>query len=131
MSWQQYVDDQIVAKIDCKTAAMGSLADGSLWGHFETAPQFAITADELKTIVTNMRSGPEYFQANGIRLGGEKFICLSAEEKLLRGRKGTSSMAVVATQTCVIAAVAKDGFSAGQLNTVVEKLADYLKTNNY
>lgn len=47
-----------------------------------------------------MRTNPSGFQETGIYLGGEKYICLYAEPTLLRGRKGSSAMIVVATNTC-------------------------------
>lgn len=61
---------------------------------------FQVTQEELKTIADGMRTNPTGFQATGIFLGGEKYICLYAEPTLLRGRKGSSAMIVVATNTC-------------------------------
>ena len=47
-----------------------------------------------------MRYKPSSFQENGIHLGGEKYFCLSAEGNLVRGRKGSSALCIVATNTC-------------------------------
>ncbi|XP_022656084.1 profilin-like [Varroa jacobsoni] len=131
MSWQQYVDNQICAFVQAKSAAIAGLNDGSIWAKFELAPNNAITSAEMKTIAENMRTKPQKFQETGIHLGGEKYVCLNAEEKLVRGRKGTSAMCIVATNTCLLVVSTVDGFPAGQLNTVVEKLADYLRQSNY
>lgn len=90
-----------------------------------------VTQQELKTIADTMRSNPGAFQECGIRLGGEKYICLHSDNQLVRGRKGNSALIVVATNTCLLIAATCDGFPAGQLNTVVEKLGDYLRGNNY
>lgn len=131
MSWQAYVDNQICAEVSCRIAAIAGLQDGAVWAKFEDPSAKPVTQDELKTIADGMRSNPSRFQETGIYLGGEKYICLYAEPTLLRGRKGSSAMIVVATNTCLLVAATTDGFPPGQLNTVVEKLGDYLKQNNY
>ena len=47
-----------------------------------------------------MKNNPSSFLECGIRLGGEKYFCLSAENNLVRGRKGSSALCIVATNTC-------------------------------
>lgn len=132
MSWQAYVDNQIRAQVQCKVAAIAGLNDGAIWAKFEEDPNAStVTQQELKTIADTMRSNPGAFQECGIRLGGEKYICLHSDNQLVRGRKGNSALIVVATNTCLLIAATCDGFPAGQLNTVVEKLGDYLRGNNY
>lgn len=90
-----------------------------------------ITQQELRTIADTMRTNPSAFNECGIYLGGNKYFCLSADSNLVRGRKGGSALAIVATNTCLLVAATEDGFPPGQLNTVVEKLGDYLRSNNY
>jgi len=131
MSWQAYVDNQICALVQCKSAAIASLADGSIWAQFQAKPEVAISQAELRAICDTLRSNPSRFTETGIMVGNEKYICLGAEEKLLRGRKGTSALVVVATNTTLLVATTVDGFPPGQLNSVVEKLGDYLRQNNY
>ncbi|KAL1432158.1 hypothetical protein MTO96_013492 [Rhipicephalus appendiculatus] len=109
MSWQAYVDNQICAQVQCTVAAIAGLADGAIWG----------------------KRSPSNFNENGIYIGGTKYVCLSAENTLVRGRKGSSAFIAVATTTCLLVAATVDGFPPGQLNTVVEKLGDYLRTNGY
>jgi profilin len=131
MSWQTYVDNQICAQVSCRVAVIAGLADGAVWAKFEKDLPSPVTQEELKTIGDALRNSPGSFQENGIRLGGEKYFCLSAENNLLRGRKGSSALIIVATNTCLLAAATTDGFPPGQLNTVVEKLGDYLRSNSY
>ena len=59
-----------------------------------------MTQEELRKIADTMRSNVKSFTEQGIWLGGEKYFCLSAESNLLRGRKGSSALCVVATNTC-------------------------------
>jgi len=131
MSWQAYVDNQICAAVSCRVAVIAGLQDGGIWAKFEKDTQQPVTQQELKTIADTMRTNPGGFQGNGIYLGGEKYFCLSAEPNLVRGRKGSSALCIVATNTCLLAAATVDGFPPGQLNTVVEKLGDYLRASNY
>jgi len=131
MSWQAYVDNQICAQVSCRLAVIAGLQDGAVWAKFEKDLAAPVTQEELKTIADAIKDNAGSFQENGIRLGGEKYFCLSAEPNLLRGRKGSSALCIVATNTCLLAAATTDGFPPGQLNTVVEKLGDYLRTNSY
>lgn len=65
---------------------------------FSPPPQ--VTQQELKTIADAIRSNPQSFLENGIHLGGEKYICIQADNTLVRGRKGSSALCIVATNTC-------------------------------
>lgn len=131
MSWQAYVDNQICSQVSCKIAVIAGLQDGTVWAKYEADEHSKITPEELKAIADTMKNNPGAFQETGIRFGGEKFFCLHAENNLLRGRKGSSALCVVATNTCLLAAATTDGFPPGQLNTVIEKLGDYLRSSNY
>jgi len=131
MSWQAYVDNQICAQVSCRLAVIAGLQDGAVWAKFEKDLPQSVSQQELKTIVDTMRTNANSFQENGIHLGGEKYFCLQAENNLIRGRKGSSALCIVATNTCLLLAATTDGFPPGQLNTVVEKLGDYLRANNY
>ncbi|KAG8186324.1 hypothetical protein JTE90_005856 [Oedothorax gibbosus] len=131
MSWQAYVDNEICAVVSCRVAVIAGLQDGSIWAKFEDPTGKPVTQQELKSIADGMRSNPGQFNETGVYVGGEKYICLSAEPTLIRGRKGSSALCVVATNTCLLVAATIDGFPPGQLNAVVEKLGDYLKSNNY
>ena len=130
MSWQAYVDNQICSYVETRLAIIASLADGAIWAKQEKS-QTPVTQQELKTIADTMRTNPQAFQEHGVHLAGEKYICLSAESNLIRGRKGSSQLCIVATKSCLLVVVTMDGFPPGVLNTVVERLGDYLVTNNY
>ncbi|KAI1285880.1 Profilin [Halotydeus destructor] len=133
MSWQTYVDNQICAQVSCRVAVIAGLQDGAVWAKFEKENELPsqVTQEELKKIADVIRSNPGVFQAEGIKLGGEKYIFLSSEPNLVRGRKNSSALCVVATNTCLLAAATTDGVAPGTLNLVVEKLGDYLRSNNY
>lgn len=131
MSWQPYVDDQICAKIDARFACIAGLGDGAIWAKKEINITSPLSQAELKTIADTMRTKPDDFFQKGILLGGEKFVAINAESALVRGRKGSSALIIVATNTCLLVAATADGYPAGQLNAVVEKLGDYMRGQNY
>lgn len=130
MSWQAYVDNQICNYVESKVAIIASLQDGAVWAKSEKSDK-QVTQQELKTIADTMRTNPQAFQEHGVHLAGEKYFCLSAESNLIRGRKGSAALCIVATKSCLLVVVTADGFPAGVLNTVVERLGDYLVTNNF
>ncbi|XP_077520581.1 profilin-like isoform X1 [Amblyomma americanum] len=131
MSWQAYVDNQICAQVQCTVAAIAALSNGAIWAKYEKDPNVTVSQQELQAIADTMRNNPTNFNENGIFIAGTKYVCLSADNSLVRGRKGTSAFIAVATKTCLLVAATVDGFPPGQLNTVVEKLGDYLKSNGY
>lgn len=130
MSWQAYVDNQICSFVQCKAAIIASLQDGAIWAKQEKSDN-QVTQQELKTIIDTMRNNPKAFLEHGVHLAGEKYFCLMAENNLIRGRKGSSALCIVATKSCLLVVVTVDGFPPGVLNTVVERLGDYLMTNNF
>lgn len=130
MSWQAYVDDQICSVVQSKLAVIASFADGSIWAK-KVDQEKNVTQQELQVIANTMRTNPNNFLEHGIHLAGEKYFCLAAEPKLIRGRKGSQALCIVATNTCLLVVVTIDGFPPGILNTVVERLGDYLLQNNF
>jgi profilin len=130
MSWQAYVDNQICNYVETKLAIIASLQDGTVWAKQEKSDK-QVTQQELKTIADTMRTNPKAFQEHGVHLAGEKYFCLMAEPNLIRGRKGSSALCIVATKSCLLVVVTADGFPPGVLNTVVERLGEYLVTNNF
>lgn len=130
MSWQTYVDDHICKYVSCKSAIIASLQDGAIWAKQEKQEK-PVTQQELKVISDTMRTNPNSFLEHGVHLAGEKYFCLSADSNLIRGRKGSSALCIVATKSCLLVVVTTDGFPPGLLNTVVERLGDYLISTHY
>lgn len=130
MSWQSYINNQICHPIKARFAVIAGLQDGVIWAEKENSG-VTVTQQELKTIADTMRTNPKSFCEQGVYLGGEKYVCLLAESNLIRGRRGSAALSIVATKTCLIVVVTIDGFPPGTLNTVVEKLGEYLVSENY
>ncbi|XP_023329744.1 profilin [Eurytemora carolleeae] len=125
MSWQSYVDDQLIATKVIKDAIICG-HDGNVWA---TSPGLSATPAELKTIITNL--GNSEALVNGVTLAGIKYMYLSGNEKVIRARKGTSGIHVMKTVQAVIVCRYEEPIVAEQAATVTEKLGDYLISVGY
>ncbi|KAJ1485444.1 profilin-1B [Baffinella frigidus] len=126
MSWQAYVDDQMVATgfVD-KGAIFG--VDGSQWA---ITPGFAISPEEAAAITTAANT-PSTVLGGGLTLQGHKYMILRADDSAIYGRKGNLGFCVVKTNQAVLLGHFGENVQPGQCNVVVEKLGDYLKENGY
>ncbi len=151
MSWQAYVDTQLVATGHVKDACMIGAADGSVWGltgEFQPRYYEAETSDDqgnpLKITVNEVNDLLECFQAyfesapaNGLRINGVKYMWLgTAEEngvKYVRAQKGQTSLCMSASNSCIIIATADK--AAGNVFTAcitaVVNLTAYLNESGY
>jgi len=121
MSWQQYVDQQLLAtKMVSQAVICGH--DGSIWAKSEG---FAPTADELKTLLANY-GAVDALSMNGIKLAGTKYMYLSSSDKVVRAKKGTSGIHTIKTNKALIACLYEDPIVPEQAAMVTEKLGDYL-----
>merc|ERR1712002_877318 len=75
MSWQSYVDTQLISK-DLKGAAIAGL-DGNIWAKSEG---FNITVDEIKTVLNNFDE-PSKLASTGINVCGTKYFISVATTK--------------------------------------------------
>merc|ERR1719281_2262699 len=121
MSWQSYVDDQLLAtKMVSKAAICGH--DGNVWA---TSAGFGVTAPELKFIATNF-GNMSVMPMSGINVGGTKYMFLSANDKVMRGKKGTSGVHIMKTVQAIIVCVYHEPIVAEQCANTTEKLGEYL-----
>ena len=151
MSWQAYVDTQLVATGHVKDACMIGAADGSVWGltgEFQPRYYEAETSDDqgnpLKITVNEVNDLLECFQAyfesapaNGLRIYGVKYMWLGTPEengvKYVRAQKGQTSLCMSASNSCIIIATADK--AAGHVFTAcitaVVNLTAYLNESGY
>lgn len=130
MSWQSYVDNQICNVVSSKLAIIASLDSGAIWAKLDESEK-QVSQNELKVIADTIKANPQAFLESGIHLAGEKYFCLSAEQNLVRGRRNSSALIIVATRTCLLVVATTEGFPPGVLNTCVERLGEYLVQNNF
>jgi len=83
------------------------------------------SAEELAAIVKGFVS-PSQIQASGIRIEGQKYFAVSANERTIQGKKGGDGLVAVKTKQAVLVALYVAPNQAPEATTIVEKLADYL-----
>eukprot|EP00949_MAST-11_sp_MAST-11-sp1_P001560 g1560.t1 len=151
MSWQAYVDTQLVATGHTTQAAMIGKEDASVWANTEDFMPRAYQAEssddagnpitldinEAQDFVTMAYYEFEQAPENGLRLNGEKYMWLGtgdeAGTKYVKAAKGTKTMIISGSVSCVIVAVADkaQGQMFGQLIPAVTGLAAYLAESGY
>jgi len=128
MSWQSYVDDNLVGTgLILKAAMTGH--DGSIWA---ITPGFNLTEAEVRALVAGYTSQAD-FQSKGIFIEGVKYQYLQIiDDRSIYGKFGSdNSLFVVKTGQCLLVAVSGKGMAPGSSANVVEKLADYLIESGY
>merc|ERR1712114_58054 len=83
MSWQSYVDDQLISTNMIKNAVIAG-HDGNIWA---SSTGFNVTAAELKVILDRY-TNTDLMAMNGLMVGGTKYMFLSANDRVIRGKKG-------------------------------------------
>ncbi|TPX54254.1 hypothetical protein PhCBS80983_g05986 [Powellomyces hirtus] len=82
MSWQQYVDSNLLGTGKVQKAAIHGL-DGSLWA---TSAGFSVGPAEAAAIVKGF-TDPSGLRASGIFIVGEKYMTLRADDRAIYGKK--------------------------------------------
>jgi profilin len=123
MSWQSYVDDQLLAtKVVTKAVIAGH--DGSIWAASEG---FKISTEDIKKLLVNFENRDTLAQ-NGVTVAGTRYIYLSSTDRVLRARKGNSGVHVMKTVQAVIICQYEEPVVPEQCAAVTEKLGEYLIT---
>jgi len=126
MSWQTYVDVNLVGtKKITKAAIIGQ--KGGVWA---SSPGYTISVEEQVDAVRAF-DNPATTQASGIRLGGQKFFTIHADPRSVYGKKAADGCVLVKTTQAVLIAEYIAPTQAGEVTTIVEKLADYLISVQY
>jgi len=126
MSWQSYVDDQLISTNMIKNAVIAG-HDGNIWA---SSSGFNVTAAELKVILDRY-SSTDQLAMNGVTVGGTKYMFLSANDRVVRARKGQSGVHCIKTVQALIVCVYEEPVVPEQAATVTEKLGEYLISVGY
>ncbi|KAN0040255.1 hypothetical protein ACTA71_012145 [Dictyostelium dimigraforme] len=124
MSWQQYVDSNLVGAGFASACLIG--LDGGVWA---TSTNFSLQGTEGKNIVALFAKDGAAF-ATGIHVAGKKYMAIKSEARSVYGKLGAGGVVCVKTTTGVIVAVYDDKLQPGAAVNIAEKLADYLIDNN-
>ncbi|KAF7035352.1 hypothetical protein CFC21_046244 [Triticum aestivum] len=126
MSWQTYVDEQLLCDIDGQrlTAAAILGHDGAVWAQSEPFPE--VKPEEI-TAVINDFDEPGSLAPTGLFLGGTKYMVIQGEPgAVIRGKKGSGGVTIKKTSLAIIIGIYEEPMTPGQCNMVVERLGDYL-----
>ncbi|OSX62169.1 hypothetical protein POSPLADRAFT_1039961 [Postia placenta MAD-698-R-SB12] len=121
MSWQAYVDNNLVGSGKVSKAAIIGLA-GGVWA---SSAGYTLSAQEQKDIVAAF-ANPAQAQASGVRLAGQKFFVLQANDRSIYGKKQADGCVLVKTKQAVLVTEYVAPLQAPESTPIVENLADYL-----
>jgi len=121
MSWQSYVDDQLL-NTKMVTHAVICGHDGNIWAK---SADFVVTPEELKALISKY-ADTSLLAQGGITVAGKKYMYLSSTDKVIRAKKGTSGVHAIKTTQTYILCVYEDPIVPEQAASVTEKLGDYL-----
>ena len=126
MSWQQYVDSNLVGT--------GKVTKGAIHGHngalWATSKGFNVGTQEINDLF-QAYTDPSGVRANGLHIGSVKHICIKADDRSVYGKKGTGGVVCVKTKQAILIGAYEDPIQPGECAKVVEALADYLISVNY
>jgi len=131
MSWQGYVDTSLVGSGHIDKGALVSAAGDSVWA---SSSGWNLKPDELKVIAAIVQGDDEAKDnafADGLFVAGERFVLTRAEDRSIYARAGREGVAIAKTKQAIIIGHHPETAVAGNANSTVENLADYLIGQGY
>jgi profilin len=126
MSWQSYVDDQLMATKFVNHAVIAG-HDGNIWAQ---SACFTVSVEELKSLLGKY-SNTESLAQSGVTVAAKKYMFLSSTDRVVRARKGTSGLHCIKTVQALIVCVYEEPVLPEQAASVTEKLGEYLISVGY
>ncbi|KAJ3126674.1 hypothetical protein HK098_007267 [Nowakowskiella sp. JEL0407] len=123
MSWDAYTSNLIAQRTIHKAAIHGH--DGSTWA---SSPGFSLKGPEIQGLLAAY-TDPSGIRANGLPVGGIKYIALKCDDRSIYGKKGQGGVIAVKTKQAVLIGVYDEmdpPVAPGSAAKSVETLADYL-----
>ncbi|KAF5370910.1 hypothetical protein D9615_009809 [Tricholomella constricta] len=121
MSWQSYVDTNLVGSGKVTKAAIVGL-QGGIWA---SSPGYTLSTEEQNALIAAVKA-PETAQATGVRLHGDKFFVVRTTDRSIYGKKQADGCVIVKTVQAILVAEYVAPLQAPETTPVVEGLADYL-----
>jgi len=126
MSWQAYVDNNLVGSHQCAKAAIHGL-DGNKWA---TSPGFNVSPPEMQKLNAAFKD-PSGIRTSGLFINGQKNFALNCSDRSIYAKQGSAGVVCVKTGQCILIGYYDDKIQPGACANVVEKLADYLIESGY
>jgi len=121
MSWQDYIDKQLLAS-KCVTKACIAGLDGSVWAKSDG---FDVGKDEIARLVAGF-DNQDVLTGAGVTLAGQRYIYLSGTDRVVRAKYGKVGVHCMKTNQAVVVSLYEDPIQPQQAASVVERLGDYL-----
>eukprot|EP01025_Chloroclados_australasicus_P026645 TRINITY_DN2645_c0_g2_i1.p3 TRINITY_DN2645_c0_g2~~TRINITY_DN2645_c0_g2_i1.p3 ORF type:complete len:130 (-),score=19.96 TRINITY_DN2645_c0_g2_i1:261-650(-) len=129
MSWQDYIDSNMMGDGKLQHAAIIGKDDGEVWAKSESFPE--ISAQEFAQLQKAIEK-PNENAVGGIHIGGTKYFYLGGIEKeVLRGKLGAGGICIRQTESAILIGIYGEGTVASECNLIVENLGDYLQEAGY
>ncbi|MER5647732.1 profilin [Streptosporangium sp. NPDC002524] len=129
--WQTYVDDSLIGSGHIDQAGIYSLTDEVFYA---LSPGFDPTPEEMRVIV-GIVTGDEAVKdrafGDGLHVAGNRYILTKAEDRSIYARSGRTGITVAKANRTVIVGHHPETAVAGNANSTVESLADYLTGQGY
>ena len=123
MSWQAYVDDNLV-KSGMVTAAGIYDLQGNPWAY---SAGFAAQVAEVAAVSAHF-AAPTGLAATGATIAGIKYMFVrGTENEEIYVKKGATGVVFCRCNTCIIVGMHDDKIQPGSCSMTVGKLADFLK----
>lgn len=126
MSWQDYVDNQLLAS-KCVSKAAIAGHDGGIWAKSDN---FEVSKEEIAKLLQGFDK-PDILANGGVTLAGQRYIYLSGTDRVIRAKLGRNGVHCMKTAQAVIVSIYEDPVQPQQAASIVEKLGDYLITCGY
>jgi len=123
MSWQAYVDDNLIASGAVTAAGIYDL-QGNPWAY---SAGFAAQVAEVGAVSGHMAADATQLAATGLVVAGVKYMFVRGDASEVYGKKGQEGVIFCKCNTCILVGYHNDKIQPGQCSNVVGKLADFLK----
>ncbi|KAH3761685.1 profilin I [Pelomyxa schiedti] len=124
MSWQTYVDTNLVGSGFVDSAAILDATNGAVWAKSATFPDVVANKEAAK-LVQNF-TDPSVPQSSGILCGKLKYMCVKADPRSVYGKGNKGGVVTVKTGKCILVGIYVEPKQPGNATKVVEDMADYL-----
>lgn len=126
MSWQAYVDSNLIASGSVTSAGIYDL-QGNPWAY---SAGFAAQVAEVASVSAHMSADPSALAATGVVVAGVKYMYVRGDADEVYVKKGNEGVIFAKCNTCILVGYHDDKIQPGACSSAVGKLADFLKENN-
>jgi hypothetical protein len=119
MSWQAYVDDQLVGAKNSNLIGAAIIGhDGSVWA----AKNLALKQGEGAALASAFKTG----STQGLMMGGTKFQLIRNDGGNIQLKQGTNGFCICKTGQAILIGKYDQTCQTGSANNTVTNLAEYL-----